>query len=217
MAHLLVINPNSTEAMTAKILASAREAAPQADITAWTSHNAPPAIEGPADGTAAAPPLLKLIAQAQGFDAIIIACFDDTALQEAKALSPVPVIGIGEAAYATARLFGTRFSVVTTLGVSVPVLQENIRTTGYGDLCARVRASDVPVLALEHEPAAALNAVAAEAETALREDNIKALVLGCAGMTGLQERLASLPVMLIDGVVAATHLGLAAAAIKEPG
>ena len=212
---LLIINPNSTEAMTESILASARAAAPAAQIDALTSHEGPPAIEGPEDGARAKVPLLRLIAKANQVDAIIIACFDDTGLEEAKALAPVPVIGIGEAAYAAAQLLGKRFCVVTTLAVSVPIIEANIHSTGFAHLCTGVRASDVPVLALEHHPAASVEAVAREAERALIEDDPGAIVLGCAGMTGLRARLAHLPVAIIDGVTSATHLALAASAIGK--
>ena len=41
------------------------------------------------------------------------------------------------------------FTVVTTLGRSVPALEHLARRYGYGDLCRRIRASEIPVLALE--------------------------------------------------------------------
>lgn len=213
MCGLLIINPNSTASMTDAILTSAKASAPDGvEIIAWTSQGGPPSIQGAEDGAAAVPPLLKLIengngtATGAGFDAIIIACFDDTGLAEAKALSRVPVIGIGEAAYHTARLLGHRFSVVTTLPVSVPVLEANIRANGFGDLCACVRASDVPVLAIESDPDASLEAIKTAAEKAVAEDDVSAIVLGCAGMSGLVERLSALDATVIDGVAAAVHL-----------
>ncbi len=214
MSKLLIINPNATQAMTDCVIASARATAPQAQITGWTSTKGPPSIQGAADGALAVPPLLELIGEASGYDAIIIACFDDTGLAEAKALSPVPVIGIGEASYHTARLLGHRFSVVTTLSVSLPVLNDNIQSTGFGSICGQVRASDVPVLEIERDPEAAFKAIRAEALTALAEDDISAIVLGCAGMTGLAESLADLDAEIIDGVLAATQLALALVATK---
>lgn len=214
MAHLHIINPNSTEAMTASILASAKAAAPEAQITAATSHKGPAAIEGAQDGARATPPLLELIAAEEQADAIIIACFDDTGLAEAKAMARVPVIGIGEAAYTTAQLLGHRFSVVTTLPVSLPVLRGNIEATGFGGICASVRAANIPVLTLEHDREAAFDAIHAEAARALAEDGCSAIVLGCAGMTGLPARLATLDAAIIDGVEAAVHLALAATRLR---
>ena len=52
---------------------------------------------------------------------------------------------------------------MTTLAVSIPVLEENIRAYGFEPRCAKVRASGVPVLAIEGSTAA----IAAEAATSL--------------------------------------------------
>lgn len=218
MTQLLVINPNSTDSMTRTIAASAKAIAPDAGIKALTSHDGPPSIQGAQDGVAATKPLLSLIETAQGADVIIIACFDDTALSQAKEIATCPVIGIGEAAYHAASLRGYRFSVVTTLDVSVPVIEANIQATGFGHLLGRVRASNIPVLDLEADPKAAFDIITREAELAFKEDNIDAIILGCAGMTGLAEHLRdALKRPIIDGVEAATHLSLAMAGLSLAG
>jgi allantoin racemase len=210
--RLLFINPNSTESMTETIASAARHAAPPGvEIIARTNRVGPPAIQGEVDGAAALPGLLAEIAAADEPDAIVIACFDDTGLSEARALAPCPVLGIGQAAYLAAVLLGRRFSVVTTLEVSVPILEANLAAYGLTGACARVRASGVPVLEVER----AGDAIAAEAARALAEDGARAIVLGCAGMAGLTERLAVLPVPVIDGVTAATHLAVAAVALSR--
>lgn len=214
--RLLFINPNATEGMTEAIAEAARRAAPPGvEILARTNHAGPPSIQGEADGAAALPGLLAEIATAvagaQPPDAIVIACFDDTGLAEARALAPCPVLGIGQSAYLAAVLLGRRFSVVTTLAVSVPILEGNLTAYGLAGACARVRASGIPVLEVE----AAGEAIAAEAALAIAEDGAEAIVLGCAGMAGLTTRLASLPVPVIDGVAAATHLAPTAIALTR--
>ena len=60
----------------------------------------------------------------------IIGCFDDTALEDAANLADCPVIGIGQASYHYAALRNWRFSVVTTLSVSKPIIQSNIEGQG---------------------------------------------------------------------------------------
>ncbi|WP_371156944.1 aspartate/glutamate racemase family protein [Jannaschia sp. 2305UL9-9] len=203
---VVLINPNSTVAMTRTMLAAARAAAPGQTIEGWTSHGAPPAIQGPEDGAAAEGPLLDLVRKAvdQDADAIIIGCFDDTALMAAQRLAPCPVIGIGQAAFHACAMRGWRFGVVTTLPVSVPIIEGNIAAYGLSGACARVRASDVPVLDLEHYPERAAATITAEAQIAVREDGIDAIVLGCAGMTRITETLRStLPVRIVDPIEAA--------------
>ena len=203
---IVLINPNSTESMTDTMLQTARTAAPDATIEGWTSHAGPASIQGAEDGEAAVPPMLELIAKASkdGASAIVIACFDDTGLAAARALATCPVIGIGQAAYHVAALAGARFSVVTTLDVSVPIIESNIRAYGLAPYLARVRASGVEVLALEDDPDQATQTVLAEALTAEREDHISSLVLGCGGMVHLPQLIRqNSNLRPIDGVRAA--------------
>ncbi|MEO0991991.1 MAG: aspartate/glutamate racemase family protein, partial [Pseudomonadota bacterium] len=154
---VIIINPNSTASMTDAMVRTAREVAPGIAFEGWTSRDGPASIQGPEDGAAATPPLLDLVglANQQGAQGIIIGCFDDTALVEAAALASCPVVGLGHAAFHYAALRNWRFSVVTTLPVSVPVIEQNIREMGLSGYMARVRASGVPVLALEENPDAA--------------------------------------------------------------
>lgn len=137
--------------MTDAMLRTARDAAPDAHFDGWTSHHGPPAIQGQADGRLAEGPLLKLVTKAsdQGASAIIIGCFEDTALDAARRTANCPVIGIGQAAYHLAIIAGGRFSVVTTLDVSVPILGANIHAYGLGGYLGQAQASGIPVLALE--------------------------------------------------------------------
>ena len=118
------------------------------------------------------PGLLQRIAEgeADGADAHIIACFDDTGLDAARALADAPVIGIGEAGFHLASLLAHRFAVVTTLSRSVPVLENNLLRYGLERRCARVRASDVPVLELDNPPSNARAKIGHEIRRALEED-----------------------------------------------
>ncbi|MBT8156057.1 aspartate/glutamate racemase family protein [Epibacterium ulvae] len=199
---IVIINPNSTEAMTQAMLETAKPLADPIPVEAWTSHDGPPAIQGPKDGAAAVPPLMTLVAKAEdkGAQAIIIGCFDDTGLQEAQANTTCPVIGIGQAAYHMAAMLGGRFSVVTTLAVSTPILEANIKRYGLSDRVSKVRASGVPVLEVDKAEAKILS----EIKLAATQDAISTVVLGCAGMVDLpQKARAVTPVHVIDGVRAA--------------
>ncbi|AXS41696.1 aspartate/glutamate racemase family protein [Breoghania sp. L-A4] len=207
--HILVVNPNTTASMTDKIGAAAQAVAGQdTRITAVNPDTGPAAIQGAEDGAAALPGLFALfdaaMASDETYDAVIIACFDDTGLWPLKARSPVPVLGIGEAGYHAAMLVAQRFSVVTTLAASLPVIEANIADAGFAARCARVRASDVPVLDLEDPRSGARGRIAREIAAAITEDAPQAIILGCAGMADLARSLSDefrLPV--IDGVAAA--------------
>ncbi len=208
---LAVINPNTTASMTAKIAAAARTAAlSDTEIVALQPVDGPVSIEGYYDEAFAVPGVLALIGQpavAPLPDAWIIACFDDTGLDAARTLTPAPVIGIGEAAFHVASLLSTRFSVITTLARSISAIEHNLLRYGLAARCARVRAAEVPVLALEDPASDARSRIAAEITRALDEDRSEAIVLGCAGMADLAAELSrEHGVPVIDGVAAAVKL-----------
>ncbi len=208
--RLHVVNPNTTAAMTAKIAAAARAVAlPDTIIDARQPAMGPVSIEGFYDEAFAVPGMLGCIREAErdGADAHVIACFDDTGLDAARAAAEAPVIGIGEAGFHMASLIAARFAVVTTLSVSIVPIEHNLRNYGLFERCARVRAAEVPVLFLEERNADAIGKISAEITTAIRDDRAEAIVLGCAGMAALAGELAArhgLPV--IDGVAAAVTL-----------
>jgi allantoin racemase len=207
---LVFVNPNSTDSMTRKVEATAKSLLPKNVIVEAVSNSKGPAsIQGQADGEEAVPGMLEEIQLAinRGADGIVIACFDDTGLDMARKLSDVPVVGIGQAAYHCSMLQGLKFSVVTTLSISVPILEHNIQAFGVYPFCCGVRASEVAVLELEVEGSHAEQKISDEIAKAMDEDMCEAIILGCAGMTDLASRLSkvhNLPV--IDGVAAAASL-----------
>jgi allantoin racemase len=204
--RILVVNPNTTASMTATIAGAARLAAnPGTEILPVTSSMGPVSIEGYYDEAFALPGLLLEIGKGErgGADAAIIACFDDTGLDAARAMANIPVVGICEAALATAGFLAKRFTVVTTMERSrVPVEELALRYGMAGR--ARIRAANIPVLSLEEPNSGARDRLRGEIVRAIAEDNAEAIVLGCAGMADLAKALQhefGMPV--IDGVGAA--------------
>lgn len=205
-----VINPNSTVSMTAQIgIAARRAASPGTEIDLITGIGAPASIEGYHDEALSVPYLLAAIraAEARGAQAHVIACFDDPGLDAAREVAKAPVIGICQAAMQVATMLATRFSVVTTLPRSVPIIEDLADRYGMGRRCRRVRAIDLPVLALEDDIDCSRAMIAAEIREARHSDGAEAIVLGCAGMAELCEQLTEeTGILVIDGVTAAVSL-----------
>ena len=206
--RIVVVNPNTTASMTAKIGAAAKAvASPGVEVRAVNPDFGPPSIEGYFDEAFSVPGLLAEIAKAADADAFVVACFDDTGLEAARCATEAPVVGIGEAAFHMASLIADKFSVVTTLPRSIAPIEKNLVKYGLSARCAKVRAADVPVLALEEPGSDAARTIEAEIARALTEDGAEAIVLGCAGMTDLARalgRAAGVPVL--DGVACAVSL-----------
>jgi allantoin racemase len=199
--------------MTQGIAQAARAVAlADVEISSTQPDFGPASIEGFYDGAFAVPGMLVRISEAEraGTDAHLIACFDDTGLDAARSLAEAPVIGIGEAAYHAASMIGTRFTVVTTLARSIPVIEDNLARYGLARRCARVRASEIPVLELEGEGGEAK--IGDEIARALKEDGADTIVLGCAGMAGMADRLSHhYRVPVVDGVAAGVAFATALA------
>ncbi len=207
---LLVVNPNTTASMTAKIGEAARSvAAAGTDIVAVNPQRGPVSIEGYYDEVFSVPGLLEEIAkgEAAGCRGSIIACFDDTGLDAARTLAQGPVVGICEAAMHLSALLGGSFSVVTTLKRSAPAIEALARRYGMSHHCRGVRAAEVPVLALEDPDSDASARIRAEIAAAIAEDGAECVILGCAGMADLAHSLtAEFGLPVIDGVAAAVKL-----------
>jgi allantoin racemase len=204
--RILIVNPNTTASMTATVADSAaRVANSGTQIEAVTSSMGPVSIEGYYDEVFAVPGLLVELAKGEkaGADAAIIACFDDTGLDAARALANIPVIGICEAALSAAAFIAQRFTIVTTMERSRLPLEHLVHRYGMSGRC-KVRAADIPVLSLEDPTSNARERLRLEIALALKEDKAEAIVLGCAGMADLTAELrAEFGVPVVDGVAAA--------------
>ncbi|WES63109.1 aspartate/glutamate racemase family protein [Microbacter sp. GSS18] len=139
-------------------------------------------------------------------DAIVLAGFGEHGREGARQLLTAPVVDITEAAAIAAQLVGHRYGVVTTLSTTVAGIWDSLTLSGMSARCVGVRAAGIPVLDIHddvHETAAAL---ATEAEI-LVATGADAIVLGCAGMAGLDVALEQrVGVPVIDGVQAAIGL-----------
>ena len=151
---LLVVNPNTTASMTAKI-GRAAEAVARAgtQIIATQPRSGPASIQGFHDVANSLHGLLEVAERHPDVDAVVVACFDDTGVDALRCMFDGPVIGIGEAAFHAASMVSCRFSVVTTLSRSLPGLRDNLERYGLSRRCASIRATDVPVLQLESDGA----------------------------------------------------------------
>lgn len=205
--QILLINPNTTSAMTEAIAAAARDvAAAGTRIEAAQPSFGPVSIECHYDEVFAAAGVVEQVRAAAAWrpDAVIIACFGDPGLDAAREACEVPVIGIAEAAFHAASFLATGFSVVTTMTRTCVVAERLLERYGMARHCRGVRGTDIPVLDLERNDAAIVSRIEDMARESLERDGSSAVVLGCAGMAPLCATLSDrLGVPVIDGVSAA--------------
>lgn len=198
---ILIINPNSDPGMTRTIEAAGRAfAAGQFEVDCRATPGAPRFIETYEDQALAAPGMIGLVRENhEAFDAFVVACHCDPNLDLMKEISRKPVVGIGEASMKMATMLGHRFSVISTAARSVPNKEALIEKYHLQDHLASVRAPGEAEADAELE-----DKYYRTAKAAIEEDGAEVIVLGCAGLAGLDKRLqAKLGVPVLDGVVCA--------------
>jgi allantoin racemase len=207
---ILVVNPNTSAAMTQRIGAAAvAVAAPGTCIEAVHPSFGAPSIEDHHDDVWAAAGVLEQVrrGQAEGADAFVIACFGDPGLHAAREVADGPVIGIAEAAFHAASLVATGFSVVTTLTRTCVIAEHLVQQYGFERRCRGIHGTDIAVLDLDGADGTCFQTILDTARAALARDRSSAIVLGCAGMADLCGALQrQLGVPVIDGVGAAVKL-----------
>lgn len=204
--RILVANVNTTSSMTDAIAASARSvASPGTEIVGITPRFGPASCEGNFESYLAALAVMDAVTSyPEPFDAVVQAGYGEHGREGLQELLDVPVVDITEAAASTAMYLGHRYSVVTTLDRTAPLIADRLRLAGLDSRCASVRASGLGVLELEADPERAVAAIAAEARRAVELDRAEVVCLGCGGMAGLEERVAAATgVPVVDGVRAA--------------
>ena len=198
--RLLLVNPNTSAAMTARIDAAAREvAAATTQIIAVNPSFGPLSIEGHYDEAIAAAGVAQVVREHAGYEAVVLACFGDPGLDAAREAGAAPVLGIAEAAFHAASLLATGFSIVTTMTRTCVIAERLVLRYGFGRSCRGIHGTDVPVLELDDPASDAFARIEAAARAALERDRSGAIVLGCGGMSALCQTLSQrLGVPVID-------------------
>jgi len=164
------------------------------------TQGAPKFIETYEDQVKATPGMMQLVREYEHeFDGFIIACHCDPNLDTIKEITKKPVVGIGEASMKIASMLGHSFSVISMTKDSIPNKEALIRKYHLHDSLASVRSPDREMIGTDDE-----EKFLETAKLALKEDNAEVIVLGCAGMTGMDKRLEKvLGVPVLDGVICA--------------
>ena len=212
--RILVVNVNTTESMTDGIAEQARRvAAPDTEIVALTPTFGAESVEGNLESYLAAVGVLDVVLRwiethpDSPPDAVIQAGYGEHGREGLQEALDCPVVDITEAAASTAMFLGHRYSVITTLDRTVPLIEDRLLLAGLSQRCASVRASDIPVLELESDPDRAVAAIVAACERAVREDRAEVICLGCGGMAELEEAVRERTgVPVVDGVTAAVTI-----------
>ncbi|MBY0257896.1 aspartate/glutamate racemase family protein [Methylobacterium sp.] len=212
--RILLINPNTTPSVTDLVADHVRSVA-GAGITLvpatgrfgarYIASRAAVAIAGHAA-------LDALAEHVAGCDGVYLACFGDPGLAALREVSPVPVVGMADAACRAAASGGRHFAIVTGGALWEPMLTEFVAAIGLAERFAGVRAVAPTGGEIAADPDAALGLLAAACRACAEADGAEAVILGGAALAGLAARIQpAVPVPVLCSVEAGTRAVLAAA------
>jgi allantoin racemase len=199
---ILVINPNSSETVTAAIMESARRAATAGtELIGVTTKGGTRNIDSAFGDYLSGAFMIRTCLEAVDLhrpDAIVLAGFGRVGIDALKEALSIPVVSISESSMALACLLGHRFTTLTMLQQFVPYQQDLVRWYGFEDKCASVRAINVNVEECVTNRAKTLAELRAQIQRIVAEDRADVVILACAGLCGYDaelSRLAGIPVL----------------------
>lgn len=209
MARILIVNPNTTASVTARVLAEAqRWARPGTELTALTGATGASIVSTPVEELVAARAALEMLAEHHaGYDAAILAISFDSGLVAARAALPIPVVGLTQAALHMASLLGRRIGMIG-FGASARGLYRDL-IDRYG-LSAHVLTLEIIELASvsSYLDETSLDFAVIEAVRRQVSDlGVEVVVIAGAAVSGIAQRVApSVSVPMLDGAGPAVAL-----------
>jgi allantoin racemase len=190
-SSIIVINPNSNEAVTAGIDAAMdplRMSGGQV-IRCLTLKEGPPGVQTQQDVESVTLPLVKLAKSMEDeAGAFVIACFSDPGLYAVREAVKKPVLGMAECGVLTALTMGQSFGVIAILKGSIPRHLRIWGAMGVTDRFAGELAVDMKVAELADRERALSRMI--EVGCRLRDErDASTIVMGCAGMATFREPL----------------------------
>jgi allantoin racemase len=204
--RILILNPNTSTSVTARLAGAAKQAAAQGTILSTaTAPRGVPYIATRAEAQIGGAIALEMLAELhRDYDAAIIAAFGDPGLFGARELFDIPVIGMAEASMLTACMLGRRFAIVTFARALGPWYEECVEMHGLARRCAGIRTLDGPFESIgdvQDEKESLLVELATHAALELEAD---AVILAGAPLAGLAARIKDrAPVPVVDQMAAA--------------
>jgi allantoin racemase len=142
--------------------------------------------------------------EAPKYDALVIGCFYDVGLREAREVSSkAPVSAPCQAATAIASHLGNTFSVLVGRRKWIPKMKENVHLYGHGTRLASMVPLELGVRDFQLDHDLTCNRMLEAGRKAIEQDGAEVLILGCTAEYGFNQRMqAELGVPVIDALTA---------------
>ncbi|MFI8325489.1 aspartate/glutamate racemase family protein [Streptomyces sp. NPDC085529] len=215
MTLVAIVNPNTDEATTATMAAIARRTLRAEDgyeVRGVTVAAGPPMLVDEEALRASAGHVLdaagRLLAGPDGarVAALVVAAFGDPGVEELRARTPLPVVGIAEAALREAGADGRRFGIATTTPRLAAAIDARVTALGWSPQYTGLRLTSGDPRRLASRPADMTDRLAEAVDLCVREDGAEAVVIGGGPLGEAAEALRHrLPVPVVGPIPAAAR------------
>jgi allantoin racemase len=205
--RILWINPVGTEifdADTDRLLDKARRQGTQVEVVSLPGDR-PRHLEYHAYEALVLADIVRLAYHAASqYDAIVIGCFYDIGLREAREVSKRAIVTAPcQSATAIASNLGNTFSVLVGRRKWIPKMSENVRLYGHGHRLVSMRPVELSVHDFQVDHQRTCDCLISEGRLAVQEDGAEVIILGCTAEYGFHEQMQKeLRVPVIDAVLA---------------
>ncbi|MFK7853682.1 MAG: aspartate/glutamate racemase family protein [Granulosicoccus sp.] len=215
MKKILVINPNSNDAVTEGLreCLAPLQLTGRVEIECMTLKQGPYGIESMLDAESVVLPLHDVVLERDDIDAYVIACYSDPGLALCREATKKPVFGIQESGLFSALQRGARVGVVALGPKSIARHLPYIRALGLQSRLAAERPLMLSVA--QSEEASAYPRIEEVARALVEQDMADTLLMGCAGLARHCEKLENaLGVPVTEPTQAAVTQALGAVLLK---
>lgn len=205
--RILWIDPIGTDVFShdmLNILNKARRPENQVDVVSLAEKR-PKHLEYHAYEGLVVADIIRLTFQAASrYDAVVIGCFYDVGLREAREVSGRAVVTAPcQSATAIASNLGNTFSVLVGRRKWIPKMRENVRLYGHEHAMVSMRPLELGVHDFQADHDLTCDRLLTEGHKAIHQDGAEVLILGCTAEYGFNQKMQEeLGVPVVDAVTA---------------
>jgi allantoin racemase len=215
--RILILNPNTTEAVTSLMVGAGQAvAAVGTELVPMTAPRGFPYISTRAEAQIGGAVALEMLADAhRSVDGAILAAFGDPGLFGARELFDIPIVGVSEAAMLTACMLGRRFVIVTFAKALSNWYHDCVEMHGLESRCAGIFALDKAFSSIDEVHSENLDPLVDLANRVVEEMGADVMIFAGAPLSGLSSKVRDrIPVPIVDPIAAAVKQAEALIALR---
>ncbi|MEM3832488.1 MAG: aspartate/glutamate racemase family protein [Thermoprotei archaeon] len=188
--RILVINPVGTDRWDEKDKNICKDfTSPDTQIDVVSLPEGPLSVETPENEAQIIPLVIKTaIEYYKKYDAIVVNCYLDPAVDLLKGIIRIPVVGPCEASLALASMIGKKIGIVTVSNKAIWMIEDRVEELAFKDKVIHISGIPLGVLSLDEDIKRTKALVIEETKNAIK-NGAEVIVLGCTGLTGLAKEI----------------------------